>query len=92
LSHATPQNDPAALNSSLPGPSGSAGVPFLTSRRTPAEKLLGEDTVFQSLKEVPPVHIIDENILPAIPAIHHVIDRARMFHWHGARYGARVSG
>ena len=33
-------------------------MPFLISRLTPAGKLLGEDTVFQSLKEVLAVHII----------------------------------
>jgi uncharacterized oligopeptide transporter (OPT) family protein len=33
-----------------------------------------------------------ENILPAVPTIHHVIDRAWIFHSHGARHGASVSG
>jgi hypothetical protein len=33
-----------------------------------------------------------ENLLPAVPTIHHVIDRARIFHSHGARHGASVSG
>jgi hypothetical protein len=33
-----------------------------------------------------------ENVLPADPTIHHVIDRARIFHSHGARHGASVSG
>ena len=59
-------------------------MPFLISRPTPAGKLLGENTVFQSLKEVLPVHIINENVLSAVPTIHHVIDRARIFHSHGA--------
>ena len=83
---------PSAPDSSLLGPSGSAGMPFLISRPTPAGKLLGEDTVFQSLKEVLAVHIVDENVLPAVPTIHHVIARARIFHSHGARHGASVSG
>jgi hypothetical protein len=34
----------------------------------------------------------DGNVLPAVPTIHHVIDRARIFHSHGARHGASVSG
>jgi hypothetical protein len=33
-----------------------------------------------------------ENVLAAVPTIHHVIDRARIFHSHGARHGASVSG
>jgi hypothetical protein len=49
--------NPSALNSSLLAPSGSAGMPFLISRPTPAGKL------------------------------HHVIDRARKRHSHGARRG-----
>ena len=39
--------------------------------------------------EVLAVHIIDENVLPAVPTIYHVIDRVRIFHSHGARHGAR---
>jgi hypothetical protein len=33
-----------------------------------------------------------ENVLPAAPTIHHMMDRARIFHSHGARHGASVSG
>jgi hypothetical protein len=32
------------------------------------------------------------NVLPAVPTINHVIDRARKLHFHGARHGASVSG
>jgi hypothetical protein len=28
------------------------------------------------------------NVLPAVPTIHHMIDRAGIFHSHGARHGA----
>jgi len=45
----------------------------------------------QSLKEVLAVHIINENVLPAVATIHHVIDRAWIFHSHGARHLSRVS-
>jgi hypothetical protein len=31
------------------------------------------------------------NVIPAVPTIHHVIDRARIFHSHGARHRASVS-
>ena len=34
----------------------------------------------------------DENILAAVPIIHHVIDPARIFHSHGARHGAMRVG
>jgi hypothetical protein len=34
----------------------------------------------------------DGNVLPAVPTIHHVIDRARIFHSHGARHGAMRVG
>jgi hypothetical protein len=33
-----------------------------------------------------------ENVLLAVPTMHHVNDRARIFHSHGARHGASVSG
>src|ERR1017187_1362104 len=33
-----------------------------------------------------------ENVLPAVPTIHHVIDRARKLHSHGARHGAMRVG
>jgi hypothetical protein len=46
----------------------------------------------QRFEEVLAVHIIDENVLPAVSTIHHVIDRARKLHSHGARHGASVSG
>jgi hypothetical protein len=34
----------------------------------------------------------NEDVLPAVATIHHVIDRARIFQSHGARHGGSVSG
>jgi hypothetical protein len=46
----------------------------------------------QRFKQVLAVHIIYENVLPAVPTIHYMVDRARIFHSHAARHGASMSG
>ena len=61
-----------------------------------AHQAIGMDLPFgllaglsQGLEKVQAVHIINENILPAVTTVHHMVDRARIFHSHGARHELR---
>jgi hypothetical protein len=47
---------------------------------------------FKGLKKILPVHVIPENILPAVPTAHDVINRSRIFHSQLARHAGKTAG
>jgi hypothetical protein len=47
---------------------------------------------FKGLEKILPVHVIPENILPAVPTAHDVINRPRIFHSQLARHAGKTTG
>jgi len=44
----------------------------------------------QSLEKILPIHVTSENILPAVPTAHDVINRSRIFHSQLARHAVNT--
>jgi hypothetical protein len=47
---------------------------------------------FKGLEKILPVHVTTENILPAVPTAHDVINRPRIFHSQLARHAGKTAG
>ena len=47
---------------------------------------------FKGLEKILPVHVSSENILPAVPTAHDVINRPRIFHSQLARHAGKTAG
>jgi hypothetical protein len=45
---------------------------------------------FKGLEKILPVHVTSENILPAVPTAHDVINRPRIFHSQLARHAGKT--